>query len=153
MLFRFGHTMTQIQIFLSVFNSKIKSGLLTVVVFCRWNTKFHTSFALLFSSTVPLFHCYSYQMPSWSTNSWYFNQVTARIISVSLFLVRYSLFASLVHPATRWSIVSEWWVHILQLPSSVSPFAFFHDLVSTSYSNIVITAAIFSGLRFWDNHR
>ena len=153
MLLRFGHTMTQIQIFLSVFNSKIKSGLLTVVVFCRWNTKSHTSFALFFSSTVPLFHCYSYQMPSWWTNSWYFKQVTARIISACLFLVRYSLFASLVHPATRWSIVSEWWVHILQLPSSVSLFAFFHDLVSTIYSNVLIIAAILSGLRFWDNHR
>ena len=47
---------TQIQIFWSILSSKIKSGLLAVVVFRKWNSKSHTSFALLFSSTVPLSH-------------------------------------------------------------------------------------------------
>ena len=42
--------------------------------------------------------------------------------------------------------------HILQLPSSVSPFASFHDLVSTICSNTVIIVAVFPGLRFWDNN-
>ena len=45
MLFCCGHAMSQIQIFLSVFSSKIKSRFLAVVIFCRWNSKSHTSFA------------------------------------------------------------------------------------------------------------
>ena len=144
--------MSQIQIFLSAFSSKIKSGLLAVVVFRRWNSKSHTSFALSFSSTVPLSHRCLYQMASRPISSCCFAQATARIISARLCLVRYSLFVSLVHPPTRCSTVSECWVHILQLPSSVSPFASFHDLVSTTCSNIVIIASVFPELRFWDNH-
>ena len=106
----------------------------------------------LFSSTVPLSHCSSYQMASWPTSSCCFTYATARIISALFCMVRYSLFVSLVHPSSRFSTVSECWVHILQLPSSVSLLASFHDLISTICSNIVIIAAVFSGLRFWDNH-
>ena len=61
MLFCCGHAMSQIQIFLSVFSSKIKSGLLAIVVFRRWNSKSHTSLALSFSSAVPLSHRCSYR--------------------------------------------------------------------------------------------
>ena len=122
---------------------EIKSGLLAVVVFCRCNWKSHTSFALLFSSTVSLSYHYSYQMASWPTISWCFVQATATIISTWLCLVRYSLFASLVHPATRCSTVSGCWVHILQLPSSVSHLTSFHDLFSIICSNIVIIASRF----------
>ena len=64
MLFCCGHTMSQTQIFLSVFSFKIKSGFLAVVVFRMWNLKSHTSFALLFFSTVLLSHRCSYQMAS-----------------------------------------------------------------------------------------
>ena len=134
MLFCCGHAMSQIQIILPVFNSKIKSGLFTVVVFCRWNSKSHTSFALSFSNTVPLSHHCSCQIASLPTNSSCFAQATARIISTQLLLVRY--------PATRCSSVSECWVHIPQLPSYVSSLASFHDLVSTIYP-IVIIAAFF----------
>ena len=123
------------------------------VVFHSWNLTSHTSFTLLFSSTVPLSHRCSYQMASWPTNSCYFAQGTTRIIIAWLCLVRYSLFASLVHPATKCSTISECWVHILQLQLSVSPLTFLHNLVSTICSNIVIIPAAFSGLRFWDNHK
>ena len=64
MLFFCGHAMSQIQIFFSVFNSKIYSCLLAVASFRRWNSNSHTSFTLLFSSTVSLSHRCSYQMVS-----------------------------------------------------------------------------------------
>ena len=85
------------------------------MVFRRWNWKFHTSFASLFSSAVLLFHRYSCRLVSWPANFCCFAQATAKIISAQWRLVRYSLFTSLVHPATSWSLVSEFWVHILQL--------------------------------------
>ena len=44
------------------------------------------------------------------------------------------------------------WLHILHLPSSINPLTSFHDLVSIICSNIVMIAAVFSELRFWDNH-
>ena len=46
MLFCCGQATSQIQIFLSTLSPKIKSGLLAVVLFCKWNLKSHTSFAL-----------------------------------------------------------------------------------------------------------
>ena len=144
--------MSQIQIFLSVFNSKINSALVAVVVFCRWNSKSHTNFALSFASTVLLSCRCSNQMASWLTSSCCFAQVTALIVSALLFLVRYSLFAGLVHPATRFSTASECWVHILPLPSSVSPLTFFYDFFSTICCNIGIIAVVFPGLRFLDKH-
>ena len=61
MLFCCGHAMSQIQIFLSVFSSKIKSGLLAVVVFRRWNSKSRTRFTLSFSRTVTLSRRCSYR--------------------------------------------------------------------------------------------
>ena len=134
--FFFGLVMSQVQILLSVFNFKTKFGILAVVDFLRWNSKFHTSFVSSFSNT----------------NSCRFAQATAVIISARLCLVRYSLFASLVHPATRCFTISECWVHILHVPLSVIRLDSFHDLVSTMCSNIVIIAAVFPGLRFWDNH-
>ena len=67
-------------------------------------------------------------------------------------LVRYSLFANLVHPDTRCSTVSEFWLRILHLPSSINPLASFHDLVFTICSKIVMIAAAFPELRLWDNH-
>ena len=72
-LFCWGHATSHIKIFLSLFNSKIKSDLLNlfykikfylVAVFRKWNSKSHTSFALSFSSTVSLSHHCSYQMAS-----------------------------------------------------------------------------------------
>ena len=135
MLFFCGHAMSQIQIFFSVFNSKIYSCLLAVASFRRWNSNSHTSFTLLFSSTVSLSHRCSYQMVSWPTNSSCFAQATPILIITWLCLVRYSLFASLMHPATRCSTVSECWTHILQLPSSVSPLTSFHHLVPTISPN------------------
>ena len=53
MLFCCGHAISQIQIFLLVFNSKIKSGLPAAVAFCRCISKSHTSFALSFSQLIP----------------------------------------------------------------------------------------------------
>ena len=44
-LFRCGHAMSQIQIFLSILSSKIKSSLLAEVVLSKWNSKSHISFA------------------------------------------------------------------------------------------------------------
>ena len=149
MLFCCEHAMSQMQIFLSVSISKIKSGLLAVVVSCRWNSKSHTSFALLFSSTVPYpIVLVLDDFLTNLTNSCCFAQATARISSVWLCLVRYSLFASPVYPAASYSPISECWVHILQLPLSIDPLAFFHDLVSTIWSSVVIIAAVFPELRF-----
>ena len=152
MFFCCGHAMSQIQIFLSILRSKIKSDLLAVVIFRKWNSKPCTSFALLFSSTIPLSHFCWYQIASWSINSCCFAQAIARITSTLLCLVRYSLFANLVHPATRCSTVFECCLHIQHLPSFINPLASFHDLVSTICSNMVMIAAVFPWLRFWDNH-
>ena len=52
--------------------------------FRRLSSRSHTSFALSFSSTVPLSHRCSYQMASWPTNSCCFAQATARIIRARL---------------------------------------------------------------------
>ena len=79
-------------------------------------------------------------------------QATAKIICARLCLVRHSPFASLMYPATTCSIVSEYWIHVLQLQSPASPLASFHDLVFIICSNIVLIAAVSPGLRFWDNH-
>ena len=44
------------QVFLSLFNSKIRSGPRDAVLFRIWNLKYHKSFAILLSNTVPLPH-------------------------------------------------------------------------------------------------
>ena len=144
--------MSLIQIFLSVFNFKIKCAFLAIVAYRRCNLKSHASFALSFSNTIPLSHRFSYQMASWPTNFCCFAQATARIICARLCLVRYSPSASLMFPATTCSTVSEYWIHFLQLPSSASTLASFHDLVSIVCSNIVLIAAVFPGQGIWDNH-
>ena len=45
--------MPQIHIVFFALYSRVKSGLLAVVVLRRWNSKSHTSFPLLFSNTIP----------------------------------------------------------------------------------------------------
>ena len=51
-----GHAMSQIHIFFFALSSRVKSGLLVVVVLRRWNSKSHKSFPLSFSSTAPHSH-------------------------------------------------------------------------------------------------
>ena len=62
-----GHVMSHIQIFLSSFRSRIRSGLLYVVVFHKLSSMSQISFAFSFSSTVPcsyrsLYHISAYNM-------------------------------------------------------------------------------------------
>ena len=85
------HAMSQIQVCFSSFVSSIKSDLLAVSVFCRLNWKSQTSFALLFSKTIPCSHCFLYHTVSTPINLCFFGQVTASIISAPLCLAKYSL--------------------------------------------------------------
>ena len=96
-----GHAISQIHIFFYSFSFNMRSGLLDVVVFQRLNSKFHNSFALSFSITVPLFHRSSYHIMSVLISSCSFAHAAAIIIIALLCLVRYSVFAKTLHAATR----------------------------------------------------
>ena len=85
------------------------------------NSKSHTSLALPFSSTEPRSHLSLYHTVSSPISSYSFFHATAKIISARLCLVRYSLFANTLQPATRCSTVSLQLKQILHLPSSISP--------------------------------
>ena len=106
---------------------------------------------MFYRSPAPfLYHIFCwYQIASWSIHSCCFAEATTRIIGALLCLVRYLLFANLVHPATRCSTVSECCLHILYLPFSINPRASSHNLGSTIWSITVMIAAVFPGLRFW----
>ena len=92
---------------------------------------------------VPL-HVFLYQIK--------FHEI-ANIINALLCLVRYSLFANTLHPAKRCSTVSLCWPHSLHLLHLANPLEAFHDFVSTICSSIVITEAVFLGVRFCLSHK
>ena len=66
---------------------------------------------------------------------------------------KYSLLATVLHPATRCSTVSLNSRHSQHLPFSISPLATFHPLVSTICSIIVIIDAVFPGVNLCFNQR
>ena len=101
------NAMLQIQICFSYFVSSIKSGLLAVSVFHRFNGKSQTSFALLFSKIIPRSHCSLYYTMSAPINLCSFAQVAASIISTLLCLAKYSLLDKTVPPVTRCCTVSS----------------------------------------------
>ena len=144
--------MLHIQIRFSPFSSRIKSGLLAVVVFRRGNSKSQTSFAFPFFRTVPHSHRSFYHTISIPIRSYSFAHSTANIIRAQLCLDRYSLFARTLHPVTRCSTVSLCSLQTLHLPSSTKPLTAFHDLVSTICSSIFIIADALRRCKFWDSH-
>ena len=148
-----GHAMLQVHIFFFALSSRVNSGLLTVVVLRRWNSKSHTNFPLSFSSTIPRSHHSLHQTTSPLTSSYSFAQATAMTISALLCLDEYSLFAKALHLATRCSMVSSLSGHTLQCPSWTNLVAAFHDLVSIICSSIVMIEDVFPSCKFWLNQR
>ena len=152
MLITCGHAMSHIRIHFFSLSSSIRSGLLAVVVFRRLNSKSHTNLARAFSKTCPLVHLSLYHFTSFFTRWYSFAYATAITISALMCLVKYSLFAIFLHPASKCSTVSFCSLHSLHLPSSVSPLVTFHALVSTICSSIDIIEAVFGGVMFCSNH-
>ena len=152
MLFSCGHAISQIhKIFFSL-SSNVKSGLLDVVVFLKLNSKSHTSFAWSFSRVYPLHHFCLYHVMSFSTKLNSLAHEIANIINPLLCLARYLLFANTLHPAKRCSPVL-FVGHSLHLLHLARPLEAFHDFVSTICSSIVITEAVFFGVRFYLSHK
>ena len=145
--------MSHIYIHFFSLSSSIRSGLLAAVIFRKLNSKSHNNLARAFFKTCPLVHLSLYHFTSFFTRWYSFVHATAITISALLCLVKYSLFAVFLHPASRCSTVSFCSQHNLRLPSSISPPVTFHDLVSTICSSIDIIEAVFAGVKFRSNHR
>ena len=109
--------------------------------------------ARAFSKTCPLVHLSLYTFTSFFTRWYSFAHATAITISALLCLVKYSLFAIFLNPASKCSTVSFCSLHSLHLPSSVIPLVTFYALVSTICSSIDIIEAVFGGVMFCSNHR
>ena len=87
-------------------SSSIRSGLLAAVIFLKLNSKSHNDLARAFSKTCPLVYLSFYHFTSFITRWYLFTHATAITISALLCLVKYSLFAIFLHPASRCSTVS-----------------------------------------------
>ena len=139
-----------ISIYIFLFILSIRSILLAAVIFHKLNSKSYNNLARAFSKTCPLVYLSLYHFTSFFTRWYSFAYATAITL---LCLVKYSLFAIFLHPASRSSTVYFCSLHSLHLPFSISPLVTFHDLVSTICSSIDITEAVFAGVKFCSNHR
>ena len=92
----------------------------------------------------------------WSNRFCSLVQTTAITISTLLCLARYSLLASMLHPAKRsWTLslsLSHCSLHNLHWLFSESFLTSFQALVSTICYNTDIMANVFLGVKFWSSH-
>ena len=147
-----GQAISQIQIFFFSLSSNIRSGLLTVVVFRKLNSKSQTSFLCSFSNTAPHSHRSLYHITLLPVISYSLAQLTAMIINALLCRARYSLFARTLHPATICSTASSLSRYTLHCLSWANPLDTFRDFVSTICSSIVMIDDVFRPCKFWFNH-